>query len=235
MKPKHFLIADTETTGLPPRNFVYDFGYLIATRNGIIIERQFLIREVLTAPQFMLSALNNNDWRSAFGGKIFDHYIPRIDSDDYRLTGWRDVIEQLRDDILTFSVKVFSAYNLGFDMGAIKKTNERLVMQPGKILPCKVDLLDLWQFSCQTALNTRLYHEFAHRYGLVSDAGNVRTTAEATYRFLTANPNFIESHTALDDAQIETEILQRLLARKKTIPYNEVQHMPWRIAQEISD
>jgi hypothetical protein len=63
----------------------------------------------------------------------------------------------------------------------------------------------------------------------------VRTTAEKVYSYLSGNPDFIESHTALHDAQIETEILHRLLARKTPIPYNVLDHMPWRKAQKRQD
>jgi hypothetical protein len=69
--------------------------------------------------------------------------------------------------------------------------------------------------------------------GWITEAGNVRTNAEKVYAYLSGDLDFIESHTALHDAQIETEILQRLLAKKKTIPYNVLDHMPWRKAQKF--
>jgi hypothetical protein len=75
--------------------------------------------------------------------------------------------------------------------------------------------------------------EKARDYSWVSEANNVRTTAEKAYAFLSGDVNFVESHTALHDAQIETIILKKLLQRKKTIPYNRLVGMPWRSAQII--
>lgn len=233
-RQKTFLVADTETTGLASRSFVFDFGYVIATRTRVLLERQFLIRETLTDARIMLGALFNPDWRAMMGGKIFEVYIPALASGNMHLYSWRDVCEQLRDDMRTHNVEVFCAYNLGFDMRALAVTQKR-ICDGGKVLEYKTDLLDLWKFACVTVLNTQLYHDVARARGgeWITPANNVRTTAEKTYAFLTGDLDFIESHTALHDAQIETEILQRLLAKKKIIPYNEIDHMPWKYAQNI--
>lgn len=235
-KAKHFLVADTETVGLGKRALVFDFAYVIATRTQTILERSFLVREIITSPKVMLAALINEDWRGMFGGKIFHHYIPRLHSAQLRLYDWDEILAILRDDMLTHGVDVFSAYNLPFDMKALGRTQEYL-RSGGKVLNYRPDLLCLWQFSCETVCQSKLYHDVAHRMGKdtgwITPADNVRTNAEKVYAFLAGQPNFIESHTALEDAQIETEILQRLLARKQTIPYNIVDHMPWKLAQRV--
>ena len=234
MKPKTFLIADTETTGLAPNNLVFDFGYTIATRKNVLLHRSFLVREILCNPAAMLRAIDSEQWRQTFGGKIFSHYIPNIAAQEYRIYSWREIVAQLREDMREFSVDVFCAYNIDFDMRALAKTNAR-ISGDTKILEYKPDLLDIWLFACNVALNRSLYHTFCEQYGFISPAGNVRTTAEKTYAYLTGNPQFVEQHTALADAIIETEILQRLLKRRKAIPYNQVNAMPWKIAQKPVD
>jgi len=234
-KQKTFMVSDTETTGLGSKAIVFDFAYVIATRKKILLERQFLVREILTNARLMLGALFNSNWRAMFGGKLFELYIPKIATGEFQIYAWRDILEIMRDDISTYGVDVFCAYNISFDLGALNKTHRMLVEK--NLNFSRLDLLDLYLFSTSTLLNSQLYHDFAWKHGIakgfITEADNVRTTAQATYAFLTGNPDFIESHTALADAQIETEILWRLLARKKTIPYNDVQHMPWRHAQTI--
>ncbi len=110
------------------------------------------------------------------------------------------------------------------------QTNEH-IRGAGYVLDYRPDLLDLWLFSCITVCNRPTYHAIADANGWRSDAGNVRTNAEKVYAYITGNTDFIEAHTALDDARIETEILQRLLASKKRIPYNEIIAHPWKLAQ----
>jgi len=236
MKEKRFFVCDTETTGLGSKAIVFDFAYVITNRKGkIFCERTFLVSEILTNPRLMLGALFNKDWRAMFGGKIFSLYIPNIADHTFRLVKWRDILQQMREDILTYDVDVFCAYNISFDLGALNKTHRMLTEK--NINLSRLTLLDLYLFSTSTLLNSQLYHDFAYKHGsekgFITDANNVRTTAEKTYAFLTGNPDFVESHTALADAQIEVEILLRLLARRKPIPYNDVQHMPWRHAQKI--
>ena len=236
MRAKHFLVADTESTGLGNRAYVFDFGYVIATRKETKLTRSFLVREVLTDPRVMLGAMNNTDWRDMMGRKLFSDYIPALDSSEYKLYSWNEIVETLRDDMATYAVDVFSAFNLKFDMGALA-TTQKHIKAGGKVLTYKPVLLDLWNFACETVCQRPTYHAMANKHGkakgFITQANNVRTNAEKVYAYLTQNPHFIERHNALDDAIIETEILQRLLATKKKIPYNELPHMPWRKAQVL--
>lgn len=236
MKAKVFMTFDSETVGLGSRALIFDLAYVISTRKKVLLERTFLIREVLTNPRTMLFALLNENWRQSFGGKIFSHYIPAIHAGRLRLYGWREVCEIMRDDMLTYSVDVFTAYNLNFDTGALSRTQNH-ICDGGKILNYKPTMLDLWLFSCTTVCNTKMFHKLAHEFGeefgWITPAGNVRTTAEKTHAYLSGDYGFIESHTALEDAQIETEILQRLLSKHKTIPYDVLDYMPWRHAQRV--
>lgn len=235
-KQKTFLIADGETTGIGGKAYVFDFAYVIATRRDILLERSFLVREIIANPNIMLGALFNDEWRAMMGGKIFSHYIPALARGEEKIFSWREVVETMRDDMATYGVDVFSAYNLGFDMRAIATTNKYLG-HLDKVLPYKPDLLCLWEFACVTVCRSRLYHDIAWQRGKetgwITPADNVRTNAEKVFAFLSGNLDFVEDHTALSDARIETEILQRLLAKKKPIPYNVLDHMPWRKAQQL--
>jgi hypothetical protein len=235
---KIIMVADTETVGLGKKAFVFDFGYVIGTKKGVVLkERQFLIREVLTNPKIMLHALYNPDWRTMMGGKLFSIYMPALGNAEMKIFGWREVLEIMRDDINTYGVNVFSAYNLNFDLGALNKTHNMITEKSLDF--SRLQLLCLWEFSCITVCRSRLFHDVAREQGQengwITPAENVRTTAEKVYAFLTGDYNFIESHTALHDAQIEFEIMQRLMAKKTKIPYDVLDHMPWRKAQKRKD
>lgn len=220
LKENRFLVFDTETMGVDNR-VVYDIGYYIVNRRGnIFASRRFLVREIITNPAIMTKAFYHN--------KIYSDYLEMLDNSDSRLIyNWSEIQNMMREDIKTFGVNVFSAYNLGFDMSAINATNR--ATNCGKLLEKKPMLLDLWLFSCQYLFNTNFYKEMARNNNWISDAGNYRTTAEHAYRFITLNPDYSEPHTALEDAAIESEILNRLLAKKKAIPYNTINPHPWKI------
>ena len=81
----------------------------------------------------------------------------------------------------------------------------------------------------ETKLSQARYKEIARELGWVSAAGNIRTGAEYAYRFCSGDFGFIEDHTALSDAVIETEIMAACYACKKSVPYGIMNAQPWRI------
>ena len=80
-------------------------------------------------------------------------------------------------------------------------------------------IIDLWEVACNKLLTKPLYKQFCIEHSFVSDSVQFfKTSAETAYCYLTGNHNFIESHTALDDAKIESEILTKALKRGKIEP-----------------
>ena len=215
-----FMVFDTETMGLENR-VVYDIGYYIVNRRGkVFASRRFLIHEVITNPEIMMNAF--------YHSKVYSEYLPMVDNSDIKLIhSWEDVQNYIREDINTFAVNTMAAYNLPFDMSALNATNKHCNTR--KLLNVRPVLLDLWLYSCLYLFNTNFYKEMAKDNGWISPAGNYRTTAEHAYRFITRDAEYIEPHTALEDAEIETEILLKLLAKKRKIPYNVLNSHPWRI------
>lgn len=78
---------------------------------------------------------------------------------------------------------------------------------------------DLRHLACRDLINHGKYKNFCLKYAMLTDSSiYFKTTAESTYRYLSRNSDFIESHTALDDAWIESLILQKLLRKGKVKP-----------------
>ena len=100
------------------------------------------------------------------------------------------------------------------------------------ILPKGLKVLDIWQFACETKLSQKAYKKLARARGWVSPAGNIKTGAEFCYRYTSGNHEFIEDHTALSDAIIETQILACCYAQKAKIPYGKINGQAWRLVQD---
>lgn len=220
---KKTLLFDTETKGVD-KKLIYDIGYVVCNRHGEPdIMRRFLVREIITNPDLMRDAFYNR--------KIYSAYIPMLDAScSPLLANWEDIIGTMRDDVLTHGVSIVSAYNLAFDVNAMRETSE-YCNNTGAVFITPPARLCLWVWSCQQLFNTRLYREVAKNEGWISPAGNYRTTAEHAYRFLTGSFDYEEPHTALEDVAIERVILTRLFRKRKRIPYNEVRSDAWRLAQ----
>lgn len=221
---KSILVLDTETADLT--GSVYDIGYTITDKKGAIYKtRNWLVDEVFTDAGKMMGAF--------YAKKLFSHYAPMLQAGSIRLTPWAEILGTLRSDMVEHSVNVLAAYNLPFDRRVLQSTHTMLG-HSDKILPHSVDLLDVWQFACETKLNTRLYKELAHSQGWISEAGNIRTGAEYAYRFCCGDWGFIEEHTALDDARIETAIMASCFASRKKVPYNNLNGKTWRLVNAKS-
>ena len=221
---KKTLLFDTETHGVE-RKLIYDLGYVITDRRGNVdVMRRFLVQETITNPDIMRDAFYHR--------KIYTDYLPMLNrSYCPMLYPWREIVGILRDDVLTHNVSVLSAYNLAFDIAAMRATSEHVGAD--SVFTYRPDMLCLWVYACRYLFNTNLYREVADREGWKSPVGNYRTTAEHAYRFLTGRFDYTEPHTALEDVAIEHEIFCRLHRKRQRIPYNEVRSDAWRLAQEV--
>lgn len=73
------------------------------------------------------------------------------------------------------------------------------------------DLFDIWGLATSYLLNTATYKKQCVEHNLFTASGvYFKTSAESTYQYLKDKYDFIESHTALDDAIIESFILSRI-------------------------
>ena len=221
IKAKTYITIDTETCDL--QGNVYDMGWTIHNKKGeIFSEFNALVLETFSDPRKMMGAF--------YADKLFTHYAPMLDRGEISIKPWAEIVAQMRSDVNAYGVNVVAAYNMGFDRRVMRQTN-KLLGDDAVFAGCfpQPRILDIWQFACETKLSQARYKEIARDLGWVSSAGNIRTGAEYAYRFCSGDFGFIEDHTALSDAIIETKILADCYACKKSVPYGITNAQPWRI------
>ena len=82
----------------------------------------------------------------------------------------------------------------------------------GKTYP----LFDIWGLSCENLLDNDEYRKFCKDNNLKTASGKYyKTSAEAAYRFVKKNAEFEEAHMAVEDADIECELLAEIFKRVK--------------------
>lgn len=80
-------------------------------------------------------------------------------------------------------------------------------------------LFDIWGLSCENLLNNDEYRQFCKDTEQTTASGKYyKTSAESAYRFIKQNAEFVESHTAKEDTDIECELLAEVF--KKVKPKN---------------
>jgi len=201
-------VIDTETATLWGE--VFDFGLVIVNSAGTEVARyDAIVSEVYDSVRLMEKAFYFN--------KVDSFYEPNLRCKRMVKKSWRTICVEVSALCAKHRVSIVSAYNLAFDRRVIAATNKKY--NGFSMFPKGTKELCLWKFACHTQLQSPAFEELAVKQGWVSEAGNLRTNAEVAYKFMTGKLDFSESHTALDDALIELELLKLLMVEHKDLPF----------------
>lgn len=222
------------------RPLIYDMGWVITNRKGEIIKKvQFLIAETFAVPAIFntayyaekrpryLEMLSRGEtsivtWETAIQtfmqdaasvdavgayNSMFDFkkalpftdlYIKKLYSPDYQ--AWEKIQYNLCQRIATERYK--------------KNPEKEFDADTFKFRGNEYPLFDLWGLSAKILLNNATYKKQCLEHDLLSASGlYFKTSAETSYQYLVNKYDFVESHTALDDAIIETFILSKIASR----------------------
>lgn len=226
MTKKHIYITlDTETCGSLGKPLVYDLGYTIHDRYGNIYEkRSYVVREIFYGEKEKM--------RTAYYAEKIPYYKKGIREGKWNIASFWTIRRELYSLMKEYNVKAVMAYNAGFDIRALNNTLNYLTKfeKEQTFFNENVKIWDIWHMSCQTLLKQKRFFKQAVSNNWESEAGNVKTSAEISFRYIQNLPNFEEEHTALSDALIETEIFAKCIRTKKKIN-REIIFMPWKIPQ----
>lgn len=223
-KKEMYLVIDTETCNTLEQPLVYDIGYAIADRNGnVVLERSFLVAEIFLDKKDVMS--------SAYYAEKIPMYWEDVKKGTRVIKSLFNIRKQLFADMKEYNVKKVGAYNMGFDKRALNTTirycSKSLIRW---FFPFGVEYFCIWNMACQVIMDTRKYIKFAIQNGLVSEKGNIQTSAESCFKFLTDDVNFIESHTGLEDVKIEVQIMVKCLKTHKRLD-RKINSACWRLPQ----
>jgi len=210
MKSTKFLVLDVETDG---RDNVVDLGWCLRTRKEVLGSGGFLMMDIFAKK----------------GSYYSKDYLGMADRREIEPTLFEQAREFINNLVNSLDGRVIlCAYNASFDRRALNKTSLR---HDGTFFFNRYfDWMDIWRAWADVA--PRAYRELAP----FSASGKyLSTTAENVYRFEFQDPWFEEAHTGEADAIIESDILDRVLKRKKRLPINDMKGMVWRDFAASSD
>lgn len=97
-------------------------------------------------------------------------------------------------------------------------------------------LFDLWGLSCEYILDNDEYKQMCVDNGWKTESGKYfKTSAETAYRFVTGNLDFDEAHTAIDDADIESELFAMIIKKAKNKVDIGIAYFPFRILGTVEN
>lgn len=218
----------------------YDTGWTLMYRTGeIIARRQFLVSEIFSVPSVFNTAYYRDkrplyleklksgeivlttwevvaetlkadmelaDYVGAYNA-MFDFfkaipfmelYIEKLYSSDYY--EWEEKQNRFCDYIVNTSDR--RKYESKKDY---EHFSFRGVSRP---------VFDIWGLSCDYLLNNIKYKEKCFNHNMLTESGEYfKTSAESSFRHLSGQYDFDEAHTAMEDAEIESAILAKVLKR----------------------
>ena len=203
------IVLDTETAGnIEDRNSlrVYDFGFQLVDNNfNVVLEHRYFVNEVFGNHELM---------NSAYYANKLPQYYQALANGEVELRPWLAIMKEFAELCKAYKVKEVWAFNAGFDRDATNATTAALSNGfKTWFMPYGVEWKCIQRATAMTVCNSSNYFKFAYENGFISAKGNVQTTAEAVYAYLTNNPTYKEEHTALEDVKIETAILARVKRR----------------------
>ena len=224
MKKQYFLVLDVETANSTEDALVYDVGFAICDRKGNIYEAE----SVLVSDIFFKES---NLMNSAYYSDKIPEYLVGIEEKAFKVWSFERVRQRLKTLIKEYQVEAVCAYNAHFDYSALNTTQRWLTKSAYRyFLPHGTKVFCIWHMACQTICMQKSYVKFCLENNLVSKSGNIKTSAEAVYAYMTKNPDFDEAHTGLQDVLIEIQIMAHCFRQHKKMAKN-INRLCWKIPQ----
>lgn len=225
MKRNYYLVLDVETANSTDDALVYDLGFAIADQKGRIYEaHSYLVSDIFEKEADLM--------QSAYYAEKIPQYLEGIEAGDFQVLTFYEARRILLEVMKKWDVVAVAAYNANFDTTALNTTERWLTKSKYRyFFPYGTQIYCIWHMACQLICTQSTYIRYCHQNGLVSPAGNIKTSAEAVYGYISGDHTFDESHTGLQDVLIESQIMAKCFAQHKRFD-KSINRLCWRIPQK---
>ena len=217
-RKKYFIVFDSETTSFAPQGglgfpLIYDFAYAITDKEGNIYKKEnFIIKEIF----------HNKLMENAYYAKKKPLYDEMLRSGKVQSISFAKAMYTMNKDMKNFPNITFCAYNLNFDLRALRSTAQYTKLawyekpETNSLFWKEVEYQDLWGMAVETIyVPQEGFKKFIVEHDLYTPKGNPMTSAEVGFKYLTLDKDFVEDHMALSDVLIEVQLLAHSLKQKK--------------------
>jgi hypothetical protein len=205
------LMLDSETTNEIETPLCYDLGFsVVDLDNGKAIEKHsYVVADIFCDKDLMASAF--------FGDKI-PQYWADIKNGKRMLRRWSTIRTIVREVMAQYDIDTIVAHNARFDYSSTATTQRYLTCSKWRyFFPYGTKFVCTLKMAREIFGKDEDYIAFCEKNEYLTSYNKPRLTAEILYRYLTNNLAFVESHTGLEDVEIETEILLACLERNPTV------------------
>jgi DNA polymerase III epsilon subunit-like protein len=216
------MMMDTETANTLMRGdgsldmtsvFVYDIGWQVTDKRGFLYEQKsYIVKEIF----FDEAAL----MKSAYYASKIPQYLKDIAEGKRIVASYYDIRKDFIETMQRYETNTVCAHNARFDYNATNTTERWLTKSKYRFfLPYGTEVWDTLKMARDVVSHTPTYIKFCEENGFMTKhkTPRPRLTAEILYRYITGNLEFEESHTGLEDVDIERQILAYCFAKHKAM------------------
>ena len=218
----YIMMMDTETANTLTRAdgsldmtsvFVYDIGWQVTDKRGIVYEQKsYIVKEIFFGEQDLM--------KSAYYAKKIPQYMQEIAESKRIVASYYEIRKDFCDTMQRYDTNTVCAHNARFDYNATNITQRWLTKSKYRyFLPYGAEVWDTMKMARDVISHIPSYIKFCqeHDYMTKHKTPRPRLTAEILYRFITGNIEFAESHTGLEDVDIERQIMAYCFAKHKAM------------------
>jgi len=209
------LVIDTETIDLNDYS-MFDYGAVLydLSNKKILEETQLFPEEVFNTPLY----------RKAYYYKKNKDFYDKLENK--KVVPMIEVRKSFNEMIR--KADYFSAFNAKFDLKALsfnfmRHAGSKNQLTYKRLSKNGLGVIDI-PIMFAKLVNASNYMEYCLKYNHMTPKGNVRTTAEVVYKYITDNKEHEETHTALQDAREEAEILSYLFTLNEEDAITQARH-----------
>lgn len=212
MMKQEVIQLDGETCNLfksdkvkPGNNLNYHIGWQAFTPcNGKMVSERhdYVVREIFFG--------ESERMKSAYYAAKLPQYYEAIASGKMQVRSFFEIMNELSDYCKTHNVVAICAHNARFDVDSLNTTARYLTgLYSVRALPQGIEIWDSLKMANSIFGKRPTYRKFCEENGYLTKhkPPRCRLTAEILYRFISGDNEFTESHTAMEDVEIEIAIV----------------------------
>ena len=216
----YIMMLDTETCNtrtdengkLDMRDvLVYDKGWEVIDKHGNVYEKKsYIAREIFFGMSDVMT--------SAYYADKIPKYLEEIAKGDRVVASFYEIRKDFLDTMKRYETNIVCAHNARFDYNALNTTQRYLTKSQYRYyFPYGTEVWDTLKMARSVVAKTPTYKRFCEENGYMTKNNQVRLTAEILYRYITRDNEFVESHTGLEDVDIERQILAYCFRKHKAM------------------
>jgi DNA polymerase III epsilon subunit-like protein len=205
------IMLDTETTNDIECPLCYDLGFSVVDLDeGEVIERHsYVVADVFCDKELMSSAY--------FIDKVPQYWVD-IQNGTRMLRRWATIRAIIKEVMIQYDIDTVVAHNARFDYTSTATTQRYLTASKWRyFFPYGTKFVCTLKMAREIFGKDNEYITFCEEHEFLTTYKKPKLTAEVIYRYLTNNVEFVESHTGLEDVEIETVILLECIKRNPKV------------------